>query len=63
METSQAFRHLRTLIRAASETDSTVLIHEQLKMMIVVIDKATTPAKIQKVLDSPITKMPHHPEG
>ncbi|KQW22810.1 hypothetical protein ASC80_05575 [Afipia sp. Root123D2] len=63
METSQAFRHLRTLIRAASETDSTVLIHDHLKMMIVVIDKATKPAKIQTIPNSPIAKMPRHTEG
>lgn len=40
MESAQAFKHLRTLIKAASETDDTPLIHMQLTMMTVIIDKA-----------------------
>lgn len=40
MESAQAFKHLRTLIKAASETDDTTLIHTQLTMMTVIIDKA-----------------------
>lgn len=40
MESAQAFKHLRTLIKAASETDDTALIHTQLTMMTVIIDKA-----------------------
>ena len=40
MESTQAFKHLRTLIKAASETDDTALIHMQLTMMTVIIDKA-----------------------
>lgn len=40
MESAQAFKHLRTLIKAASATDDPVLIHTQLTMMTVIIDKA-----------------------
>lgn len=40
MESAQAFKHLRTLIKAASGTDDPALIHMQLTMMTVIIDKA-----------------------
>ena len=45
MESVQAFKHLRTLIKAASETDDTALIHTQLTMMTVIIDKAAPKRK------------------
>lgn len=45
MESTQAFKHLRTLIKAASETDDTALIHMQLTMMTVIIDKAAPKQK------------------
>ncbi|WP_024577431.1 MULTISPECIES: hypothetical protein [unclassified Afipia] len=45
MESTQAFKHLRTLIKAASETDDPVLIHTQLTMMTVIIDKAAPKRK------------------
>ncbi len=45
MESAQAFKHLRTLIKAASETDDTALIHMQLTMMTVIIDKAAPKRK------------------
>lgn len=45
MESAQAFKHLRTLIKAASETDDTTLIHTQLTMMTVIIDKAAPKRK------------------
>ena len=45
MESAQAFKHLRTLIKAASETDYTALIHMQLTMMTVIIDKAAPKRK------------------
>lgn len=45
MESAQAFKHLRTLIKAASATDDTTLIHTQLTMMTVIIDKAAPKQK------------------
>jgi hypothetical protein len=45
MESTQAFKHLRTLIKAASETDDAGLIHMQLTMMTVIIDKAAPKPK------------------
>ncbi len=38
---SEAFGYLRILIRAVSESDNIALIHEQLKIMLVVIDEAS----------------------
>lgn len=45
MESTQAFKHLRTLIKAASATDDPGLIHMQLTMMTVIIDKAAPKQK------------------
>jgi len=50
MESAQAFKHLRTLIKAASETDDTALIHMQLTMMTVIIDKAAPKQKFREPL-------------
>ncbi len=50
MESAQAFKHLRTLIKAASETDDTALIHMQLTMMTVIIDKAAPKQKYREPL-------------
>lgn len=50
MESAQAFKHLRTLIKAASETDDTALIHTQLTMMTVIIDKAAPKQKARTPL-------------
>lgn len=50
MESVQAFKHLRTLIKAASGTDDTVLIHTQLTMMTVIIDKAAPTQKARTPL-------------
>ncbi|MGL5165854.1 MAG: hypothetical protein ACRC9K_08200 [Afipia sp.] len=50
MESTQAFKHLRTLIKAASGTDDPALIHMQLTMMTVIIDKAAPKQKFREPL-------------
>lgn len=50
MESTQAFHHLRTLIKAASGTDDATLIHEHLIMMTVIIDKAAPKQKAREPL-------------
>ncbi|HEX7789310.1 MAG TPA: hypothetical protein VF467_02145 [Afipia sp.] len=50
MESAQAFKHLRTLIKAASDTDDATLIHAQLTMMTVIIDKAAPKQKARTPL-------------
>jgi hypothetical protein len=50
MESVQAFKHLRTLIKAASETDDAALIHTQLTMMTVIIDKAAPKQRARTLL-------------
>lgn len=50
MESAQAFKHLRTLIKAASETDDATLIHMQLTMMTVIIDKAAPKRRFHEPL-------------
>jgi len=50
MESTQAFKHLRTLIKAASATDDPVLIHMQLTMMTVIIDKAAPKQQFREPL-------------
>lgn len=65
MESAQAFKHLRTLIKAASETDDATLIHAQLTMMTVIIDKAAPKQKARTPLwlSGPDSKRQTHNEN
>ncbi|KQW22135.1 hypothetical protein ASC80_01690 [Afipia sp. Root123D2] len=61
MEPSEAFKHIKVLTKVALESDNVVLIHEQLKMINVIIEKTTNPATFQTQVRS--QPRPSRPRG